>query len=82
MNPNSTHTRPIVPPDDIEWAFRDGTPSLVVHVPDGEGNYTVYDLTHTAPSSFYERTIVEALLAIAGRKMDDTEPTSTVGASS
>lgn len=80
MHHDYARTSPAVAPNDIEWAFADGQPSIVVHVPDGEGNYSAIRLDQTAPESFYEREHVRALLRIAERVMADSEPTSTVGA--
>lgn len=79
MNPNQCDTRPAVAPNDIEWAFTDGQPAIVAHVPDGEGDYIVIRLDQVAPESIYEREHVRALLRIAERVMADSEPTSTNG---
>ena len=65
---------PAVRPQDIEWAFTDGQPAIVVHIPDGEGNYSVVRLDQMAPESHYEREHVRALLRIAERVMADSEP--------
>jgi hypothetical protein len=70
-----SQTRPAVSPNEIEWAFRDGQPSIVVHIPDGKGYYSVYEIARQAPESHYEREHVRALLRIAERVMADSEPT-------
>lgn len=81
MNPSSCATRPEVAPNDIEWAFTDGQPAIVAHIPDGEGNYSVVRLDQIAPKSRYEREHVKALLRIAQHVMDASEPTSVAGVS-
>ncbi|WP_294567551.1 hypothetical protein [uncultured Arthrobacter sp.] len=75
MHHDFARTSPEVAPNDIEWAFQDGTPSIVAHIPDGEGNYSVVRLDQTAPESIYEREQVRALLRIARHQMDVSEPT-------
>lgn len=79
MHHDFASTKPAVEPDDIEWAFQDGQPSIVAHIPDGEGNYSVVRLDQIAPESLYEREHVKALLRIAERVMADSEPTRTTG---
>lgn len=74
MNPNYCATKPAVAPNDIEWAFTDGQPAIVAHVPDGEGNYTVYRLDQLAPDRPHDREFVRALLRLAQKQMDETEP--------
>ena len=80
MNDRYASTTPKVAPNDIEWAFADGKPSIVVHIPDADGNYSVIALDQDAPSTDYEREMVRALLRIASRVMQDSERTSTNGA--
>lgn len=80
MHHDYARTSPTVAANDIEWAFADGRPAIVAHVPDGEGNYEVFRLDQVAPDSRYQREFVRALLRLARQRMAETEPTSTVGA--
>lgn len=80
MNPDYCGTRPAVAANDLEWAFTDGQPSIVAHIPDGEGNYSVVRLDQIAPTTTYEREHVRALLRIAQHNMEISEPTTTTGA--
>lgn len=75
MHESGAQTRPAVAPNDIEWAFANGQPSIVVHIPNGRRDYEVYDLTRTAPEGHYQREQVRALLRVAERVLADSEPT-------
>ena len=80
MHHDYARTTPEVQPNDLEWAFTDGQPSIVAHIPDGEGNYSVVCLDQIAPTTTYEREHVRALLRIAQHNMEISEPTTTTGA--
>lgn len=80
MNDEMCRTRPTVDPDDIEWAFLNGQPAIVVHVPNEYGDYEAVRLDHVAPENLYRREMVRALLRIAERVMADSEPVNANGA--
>lgn len=81
MHHEFARTSPAVAPNDIEWAFRDGQPAIVAHVPNGEGDYEVFRLDQIAPDSRYQREFARALLRLAQQRLDETEPVSVIGAS-
>lgn len=74
MNPDYCSTDPKVSPTDIEWVFCEGMPALVAHIPNADGVFSAIRLDQIAPESHYEREFIRALLRIAERVMEDSEP--------
>lgn len=80
MHESMSQTRPAVSPDEIEWAFAAGQPAIVAHIPNEWGDYEAVRLDHTAPENEYRREMIRALLRLAQRQLDISEPANTAGA--
>ena len=77
MNPDYTHTTPVVADDIPEWAFPEGQVQVVVSVPGVDRSHWLGDALIEQPEDALGRELLRAALKTARRALDQSEPAVT-----